>query len=148
MYLEPRLAHNKHTINGINQYTAGWEACELTLGPAPPPLLHGLSSPPGGSTWHGQHAARPSLWLIPQCLPAHRALEPTCVFHLGSHLNYGGDLLFLRGVYHHHCAASHTDHTAQLPQQIQTLSQEVGGQDGTACGNGREGLAAVPAPVS
>lgn len=64
-------------------------------------------------------------------------LEPTCVFHLGSHLNDSGDLLLLGGMYHHHCAASHTDHTAQLPQQVQTLSQEIGGKDGTAGGNGR-----------
>lgn len=75
-------------------------------------------------------------------------LEPTCVFHLGSHLHDGGDLPFLGGVYHHHGAAGHTDHTAQLSQQVQTLSQEMGGKDGTACGHGEGVRAAGPAPAS
>lgn len=66
--------------------------------------------------------------------------KPTCVFHLGSHLHHGIDLLFLGGVYYHHCAASHTDHTAQLPQQVQALSQEIRGEDGTARGGGRKAL--------
>lgn len=53
---------------------------------------------------------------IPLCFLQTQCLKPTCVFHLGSHLCNSGDLLLFGGMYDHHCAASHTDHTAQFPQ--------------------------------
>lgn len=129
------LAHNKCSLSGISIYQAGkpvhrpWNqpnsfslAC-LLLQVAAPEMLR------------TQSALRMVHPPVLPCSP--RGLEPTCVFHLGSHLNDSGDLLFLGGVYHHHCAARHADDTAQLPQQVQTLSQEIGGKDGTARGNGR-----------
>lgn len=142
-HLEQYLAHNKYIIIASLPIRLG--TCKLASVPA-----HQLSSlsllppPPHGSTWDGQNPVRPLTWFTPSAFLLTGSLEPTCVFHLGSHLHDGGDLLFLGGVYHHHCATGHTDHTAQLPQQVQTLSQEIWGKDGTACESGERDYSSQP----
>lgn len=56
----------------------------------------------------------------------------TRLLQLGSHFLQSGHLLVLWGVDDHHSAAHQAQQAAQLPQQVESFSKQIGGKNGTA----------------
>lgn len=66
------------------------------------------------------------------CIVGKHGWLRTRLLQLGSHSLQSGDLLVLWGVDDHHSAAHQAQQAAQLSQQVEPFSEQIGGQNGTA----------------